>query len=150
MSVFASGGEIFQVSFSFGYSRFPDAPDPPEANHGQAVALEVSAPALVLVKHIVIFFFLGVLWPRQPSRKGRLPAPGGRTVCQPKTSLAAAQKHRIMRTRNRNMAKRIKQGILFRTGSHKGPTTPHSGCLWGGVQSPNESVDFPPLSTPRR
>ena len=85
---------------------------------------------------------MGVLWPRPTSRRGRLPAPGGRTVRQPKKSWAAENK--IMQTQNRGMAKGIKLEILFRTGSHKGPTTPHSGCLWGGVQAPDESVDSPP------
>ena len=86
---------------------------------------------------------MGVLWPRPTSRRGRLPAPGGRTVRQPKKSLAA-EKQNSADTEQGYGQKGLKLEILFRTGSHKGPTTPHSGCLWGGVQAPNESVDSPP------
>ena len=32
----------------------------------------------------------------------------------------------------------------------EGPTAPHSGCLWGGVQTPNEPAGSSPLTTTRR
>ena len=80
-------------------------------------------------------------WPRPKSRRERLPAPGAERGAS--QSQGSGGKKKLNERQSQNEVK-LKWCDPVLPRGRRWPTTPHSGCLWGGVQAPNESGDTSP------
>ena len=87
-----------------------------------------------------------VWWPRPKSRKGRLPAPGGRKGGWPANKGRRQEDTGIADTERVN-AEYLLELVPRSAQGKAGPAAPHSGCLWGGVQAPDEPAGIAPLTT---